>query len=109
MFFGAEEFSQPLDKWNVSRVKFFAELFRDATSFNQSLKSWDVFSARDMRYMFAGANSFDPSSILQWELGKIEVKKLESIFTDEAKLIQTLSAWGFQDLSKLLEKITSKR
>ncbi|CAD7972309.1 unnamed protein product [Amoebophrya sp. A25] len=104
MFFGAEEFNQPLDTWDVSRVKFFAELFRDATSFHQSLKSWDVFSARDMRYMFAGANSFDPSSILQWELGKIEAKRLESIFTDEEKLIQTLSAWGFQDLSKLLEK-----
>ena len=37
MFWGAESFNQPLNKWNVSNVTNMNYMFEDATSFNQPL------------------------------------------------------------------------
>jgi surface protein len=43
MFSDAESFNQPLDKWNVSKVKNMNYMFADATSFNQPLHApWYV-------------------------------------------------------------------
>ena len=43
MFAFANSFNQPLDKWNVSKVKNMNYMFADATSFNQPLHApWYV-------------------------------------------------------------------
>ena len=40
----ASSFNQPLDKWNVSKVKSMFGMFERAGSFNQPLNKWNVKS-----------------------------------------------------------------
>ena len=58
MFWGAESFNQPLDKWDVSRVTSMWHMFERAGSFNQPLNNWNVSKVTDMSEMFLGEISF---------------------------------------------------
>ena len=51
MFRGATSFNQPLDKWDVSKVKNMEGMFRGARSFNQPLNNWKT----NMDWMFQNA------------------------------------------------------
>ena len=44
----AQEFNQPLDKWNVSLVEHLQQMFADARKFNQLLQGWDVSRSRSL-------------------------------------------------------------
>ena len=59
MFFDAEYFNQPLNKWNVSNVTNMRYLFNNAWSFNQPLNKWNVSKVTDMNSMFNDASSFN--------------------------------------------------
>ena len=58
MFCKAAGFNQPLNDWNVSNVENMVQMFDDALSFNQPLDRWDVSNVKDMTCMFYGATSF---------------------------------------------------
>ena len=59
MFRGLSFFNQPLNNWNVSKVKDMDFMFEDAKSFNQPLNKWNVSKVTNMGGMFYGANSFN--------------------------------------------------
>jgi surface protein len=59
MFFHAENFNQPLNNWNVSKVEDMRFMFSGDTIFNQPLNKWDVYKVEDMAYMFSSANNFN--------------------------------------------------
>ena len=42
MFGGATSFNQPLNNWNVSKVREMNCMFWNAESFNQPLDKWNV-------------------------------------------------------------------
>ena len=42
MFYGANFFNQPLNKWNLSKVENMSWMFHGAESFNQPLNNWNV-------------------------------------------------------------------
>ena len=42
MFWGAENFNQPLNNWDVSNVESMVGMFRCAESFNQPLSLWGI-------------------------------------------------------------------
>ena len=42
MFWGAEDFNQPLNNWDVSNVESMVGMFRCAESFNQPLSLWGI-------------------------------------------------------------------
>lgn len=52
MFCGAENFNQPLNKWNVSNVKSMTCMFKNACSFNQDLNAWNINKEADIKDMF---------------------------------------------------------
>ena len=52
MFYRAESFNQDISDWDVSSVKFMANMFGSAESFNQDISDWDISSVTDMSYMF---------------------------------------------------------
>ncbi|WP_180380004.1 DarT ssDNA thymidine ADP-ribosyltransferase family protein, partial [Campylobacter sp. P0109] len=59
MFFGCDNFNQPLDNWNVSSVVNMSEMFYNCYNFNQPLDNWDVSSVTDMSEMFDGCINFN--------------------------------------------------
>ena len=65
LFNNATSFNQPLNKWNVSNVKFMLQMFNNATSFNQPLNKWNVSKVTNMGGMFYGANSFNAAQQLE--------------------------------------------
>ena len=48
MFFGATNFNQLLNNWNVSNVTDMSFMFSDATSFNQPLNNWNIYNMKDI-------------------------------------------------------------
>lgn len=67
MFCKAAGFNQPLNDWNVSNVENMVQMFDDALSFNQPLDRWDVSNVKDMTCMFYGATSFR-QPVTAWKL-----------------------------------------
>ena len=59
MFLSAKFFNQPLEKWDVSKVKDMRFMFFNACSFYQSLASWNVGQANDFGFMFQGSAYFE--------------------------------------------------
>ena len=47
-----KKFNQPLDKWDVSKVKEMRFMFYECHAFNQKLNSWDVGNVQSMGCMF---------------------------------------------------------
>ena len=52
MFYGASNFNQSLDDWNVACVTDMGFMFNKAAEFNQSLNDWNVASVTTMNEMF---------------------------------------------------------
>ena len=68
MFYEAESFNEPLNNWNVSKVKCMAAMFRGAGFFNQPLDNWNVSNVTDMEAMFMAASSYQPLN--NWNVSK---------------------------------------
>ncbi len=59
-----------LSDWDVSKVRQFNNMFRDASSFNQTLENWDIGSATSMNDMFNGVTTISTanydSTLIGW-------------------------------------------
>ena len=66
MFGGATSFNQPLNNWNVSKVREMNCMFWNAESFNQPLDKWNVSNVTDMYGMFKEATSFNQPLHAPW-------------------------------------------
>ena len=66
MFYEAPSFNQPLNNWNVSKVKDMVFMFYNASSFNQPLNNWNVSNVTDMDSMFYEATSFNQPLHAPW-------------------------------------------
>jgi len=88
MFLRATKFNQPLDSWNISKVKFMTDIrfgtnlgmFQNATSFNQDISTWNVAAVEKMQNMFNGATKFncfeDPVPVSPPDTGNIQKWKV---------------------------------
>ena len=66
MFLAETRFNQPLNDWNVSKVKDMFGMFNGARSFNQPLNNWNVSNVEDMENMFQNARSFNQPLHAPW-------------------------------------------
>ena len=66
LFYEAEFFNQPLNRWNVSNVTNMNAMFLWATSFNQPLNRWNVSKVMKMGWMFYEAESFNQTLHAPW-------------------------------------------
>ena len=62
----AEDFNQPLNKWDVFNVEDMNSMFAFATSFNQPLNNWNVSNVNNMGFMFGWAESFNQPLHAPW-------------------------------------------
>lgn len=73
MFSYTEIFNQPLNKWNVSRVKDMSNMFLESLSFNQPLDLWNVSRVENMWGMIYNSPSFnqplDQVKNMSWMFG----------------------------------------
>ncbi|AXE60779.1 hypothetical protein DA803_01595 [[Mycoplasma] phocae] len=102
MFEGADAFNnggQPLTWTNLSKVKKFNNMFKNAKIFNQNISTWDVSNAEDMSSMFCGAQTFN-QSIADWNVSN--VKEMALMFQDAKFFNQNLSKWNVSNVWNML-------
>ena len=59
MFYQAENFNQPIGKWNVSNVIDMSSMFAYAINFNQNLNKWTLNNLVRVSRMFWDAINLD--------------------------------------------------
>ncbi|AYN69363.1 BspA family leucine-rich repeat surface protein [Euzebyella marina] len=52
MFKGASQFNQPIDQWDVSKLRYLDGMFEDASAFDQNLEGWNIGKVENMDRMF---------------------------------------------------------
>jgi len=66
MFLNCISFNQPLDNWDVSRVRSMRVMFENCENFNQDLTNWNVSSSRNFVGMFRDCVNFNINP--NWQL-----------------------------------------
>lgn len=116
MFDGAHAYDQSLATWNTERVTSMKKMFRVAKAFDQDLSSWktgnvrdmsymmyrahgfqspmpsNVSSLQDMSYLFAFTRRFNDSSIVEWDVSRVQ--SMRAAFQNTVSFSQDLSAWN---------------
>ncbi len=98
MFYNAEKMNEPLDHWDVSKVRTMRNAFRGAKSFNQPLEKWNVSNVKDMRAMFYGATSFN-QPLEKWNVSN--VKNMIGMFAYTKSFNQPLEKWNVSNVKHL--------
>lgn len=90
MFWDAFEFNQDIGNWDMSNVLNMSNMFTNATAFNQSLKNWDVSNVDSMRGLFVNASNFN-QDIGNWNVGN--VTNMNWMFYKATSFNQALENW----------------
>lgn len=90
MFWDAFEFNQDIGNWDMSNVINMSNMFTNATAFNQSLKNWDVSNVDSMRGLFVNASNFN-QDIGNWNVGN--VTNMNWMFYEATSFNQALENW----------------
>ncbi len=90
-------FNEPLN-WNVSKVEYMTNMFRDCGSFNQDLSNWDVSNVKDMCGMFYGCRWFN-SPLHTWKI--FNVRGMVYMFADCIRFNRDLSSWDVSNVKDM--------
>ena len=90
MFWDAFEFNQDIGNWDMSNVLNMSNMFTNATAFNQSLENWDVSNVDSMRGLFVNASNFN-QDIGNWNVGN--VTNMNWMFYEATSFNQALENW----------------
>ncbi|WP_434342372.1 BspA family leucine-rich repeat surface protein [Mycoplasma capricolum] len=102
MFYGAQNFNQPIGKWNTSNVTNISGMFFGDKNFNQPIGNWNTSNVFDMSFMFKGATKFN-QDISMWKTSK--VKNMSFMFSGATSFNQDLSKWDTSSVGKLWQDI----
>ena len=95
----AEEFATtygyPINKWDVSNVEDFSNLFDSQGRFNEDISSWDVSRGRTMESMFTECYSFN-QNISNWNVSN--VRNMKCMFENCRSFNQNLSRWNVSNV-----------
>eukprot|EP00978_Attheya_sp_CCMP212_P003314 scaffold6828_cov53-Attheya_sp.AAC.4 len=100
----AEEFAAtygwPMDKWDVSRVEDFSNLFNDKYEFDENIGSWNVSNATRMFYMFDNACCFN-QDLSSWDTSNVIT--MWSMFCNAPSFNQDISSWDTSNVVDMRE------
>ena len=96
MFNNATQFNQPLNSWDVSRVRTMFSMFNNAEQFDQPLNSWDVSNVSNMALMFFNARQFN-QPLNSWNVSN--VGSMIQMFVGATRFNQPLNSW---DVSRVV-------
>jgi len=91
--FAGHTFNENLSEWDTSNVQSMSGMFKDSSVFNGDIASWDVSSVIAMAHMFDGASGFN-QDISGWQVDNVE--DMEMMFNGASYFNQNLSAWAVQ-------------
>ncbi|OEJ15223.1 hypothetical protein BFL38_13005 [Brachyspira hampsonii] len=92
------EFNQPLNNWNVSKVKNMNNMFAYCSYFNQPLNKWDVSNVENMSCMFLGAKKFN-QPLNDWNVSK--VKDMSDMFHRCEAFNRPLDKWDVSNVTDM--------
>ena len=91
VFFGRASFNESISSWDMSSALTMEFMFCEADSFNQDLSTWNVSSVRNMRDMFRSASSFN-GNIRNWDVSN--VTDMTRMFAGASSFNQDLRHWN---------------
>ena len=89
--------------WDVSRVTYMRELFRDCWNVNPDISRWNVSNVTNMNYMFDHASIFN-SDLSKWNVGK--VTHMNSMFSYAEKFNSDISQWNVSNVVDMEKMFT---
>ena len=98
MFFGAFAFNQPLQKWNTANVKDISFMFMFCREFNQPLNAWNVSAVETMSGTFSMASVFN-QPLDTWNVSR--VKTMDGMFRGAGSFNQPLNAWDVSNVTDM--------
>jgi len=98
MFRNASSFNQNISGWDVSSVEFIDAMFDGATSFNQDISGWNVSGVRLFNRMFANTDSFN-QDISGWDVSN--ATSLAGMFIGATAFDQSLGAWDISSVTSM--------
>jgi surface protein len=104
-FYNTYNNTSDISGWDVSGVITMASMFKDS-SFNNPLENWNVEKVRDMSYMFNNNNLFN-QNISEWKTNRLS--NMEGMFKNTQQFNSYLgydSINGYWDVSSVLNMIS---
>ncbi|MBQ9242801.1 MAG: BspA family leucine-rich repeat surface protein [Proteobacteria bacterium] len=92
------KFNQPLNHWNVSKVKNMNNVFSALILFNQPLDNWDVSHVEKMDGMFGQCSGFN-QNIGMWDVSNVTT--MEQMFLSCSLFDQDLSGWDVSNVTNM--------
>ena len=107
LFYGMNDFNEPLNNWKVSKVNNMRNMFALCSEFNQPLSDWDVSNVENMASMFSKCEKFN-QDLSKWNVSK--VSNMSFMFSSCKNFNQDLSKWNVsevKDMSYMFYKCTN--
>ena len=110
-FYWAENFNQPLNGFDTSKITNMKWMFHSAKNFNQPLSNWNTWKVTDMSYMFAYAQKFN-QNINNWNTSNVvSMKDMFTSYSNDgyySSFNQPLSNWNVskvKDMSSMFSNL----
>ncbi|CAB9505486.1 lipoprotein [Seminavis robusta] len=94
----AHNYGWPINKWCVSRITDFSNLFAHQRKFKEPIGNWDVSAARNMSGMFLSAFAFN-QDVSQWNVDK--VVDMSRMFDSAYAFNQPLESWNTERVTTM--------
>ena len=98
MFYGCENFNQPLNSWNVSNVTNMGGMFENCKNFNQPLNSWNVSNVTSMHFMFGYCKNFN-QTLNSWNVSNVTY--MSYMFLGCKNFNQPLNSWNVSNVTNM--------
>jgi surface protein len=91
-------YAYPINKWNVSLLTDFSEIFSNQLEFNESIRLWDVSNATNMYRMFQYAKKFN-QNVSSWNTSN--VTNMAYMFQSATSFNQDVSSWNTSSVTHM--------
>ena len=97
-----------VNKWDVSKITWFRNFFREAVNFNDNVGNWNMSRATDTAVMFRGSTSIAPygsfnnggsSSIKNWDMSK--ATNINGMFYVQRFFNQEIGLWDVSNVTNM--------
>ena len=95
----ATQYGWPINKWNVSLVTDFSEVFANS-KINEDLSDWDVSGATSMAMMFWHADHLEDGGLWKWDVRNVQT--MERMFLGASKFNGDLNDWDTRSLTNTM-------